>query len=53
MLHAHELSRRLEEEGAGVVAVSLHPGAIITELGRHLEAKIPKALDRVLRKVRL
>eukprot|EP00232_Nephroselmis_pyriformis_P005385 CAMPEP_0182905246 /NCGR_PEP_ID=MMETSP0034_2-20130328/32788_1 /TAXON_ID=156128 /ORGANISM="Nephroselmis pyriformis, Strain CCMP717" /LENGTH=337 /DNA_ID=CAMNT_0025040619 /DNA_START=305 /DNA_END=1318 /DNA_ORIENTATION=- len=51
VLHAHELSRRLEEEGAGVVAVSLHPGAIITELGRHLEAKIPKALDRVLRKV--
>jgi dehydrogenase/reductase SDR family protein 13 len=32
MLHAAELSRRLE--GTGVTAYSLHPGVVATELGR-------------------
>ena len=34
VLHALELDRRLA--GAGVRAFGLHPGAIVTELGRHL-----------------
>ena len=34
VLHAVELDRRLQ--GAGVRAFALHPGGIVTELGRHL-----------------
>jgi NAD(P)-dependent dehydrogenase (short-subunit alcohol dehydrogenase family) len=36
VLHAVELDRRLR--GAGVRAFALHPGGIVTELGRHLNA---------------
>jgi len=35
--HALELDRRLQDDG--VRAFALHPGAIITELGRHLTAQ--------------
>jgi NAD(P)-dependent dehydrogenase (short-subunit alcohol dehydrogenase family) len=34
MLHAHELNCRLQEQG--ITAVSLHPGVINTNLGRHI-----------------
>ncbi|KAH9325615.1 hypothetical protein KI387_005793, partial [Taxus chinensis] len=35
ILHAHHLSRRLQEEGANVTANSVHPGFIMTNLMRH------------------
>ncbi|KAK1271988.1 hypothetical protein QJS04_geneDACA022352 [Acorus gramineus] len=35
ILHAHELSRRLQEEGANITMNSLHPGLIMTNLMRH------------------
>jgi NAD(P)-dependent dehydrogenase (short-subunit alcohol dehydrogenase family) len=37
VLHAKELQRRMDAEGANVSAVALHPGAILgTSLARHL-----------------
>lgn len=36
ILFAKELARRMQEEGAPVLAYSLHPGSIITNLQRHL-----------------
>ncbi|XP_077217581.1 short-chain dehydrogenase TIC 32 B, chloroplastic-like [Tasmannia lanceolata] len=35
ILHANELSRRLQEDGANVTANSVHPGLIMTNLMRH------------------
>ncbi|KAM3340936.1 short-chain dehydrogenase TIC 32 B, chloroplastic [Capsicum galapagoense] len=35
ILHANELSRRLQEEGANITVNSLHPGLIMTPLMRH------------------
>lgn len=35
VLHAKELAKRLQEEGARVTVNSLHPGAIFTNLQRH------------------
>lgn len=35
ILHANELSRRLQAEGANVVVNSVHPGLIMTNLMRH------------------
>ncbi|KAJ4970825.1 hypothetical protein NE237_003924 [Protea cynaroides] len=35
ILHANELSRRLQEEGANITANSVHPGLIMTNLMRH------------------
>ncbi|CAL9210043.1 unnamed protein product [Musa hybrid cultivar] len=35
ILHANELSRRLQEEGANVTVNSVHPGLIMTNLMRH------------------
>ncbi|KAK1321358.1 hypothetical protein QJS10_CPA03g01537 [Acorus calamus] len=35
ILHANELSRRLQEEGANITMNSLHPGLIMTNLMRH------------------
>lgn len=35
ILHANELSRRLQEEGANVTANSLHPGIMDTGFGKH------------------
>jgi retinol dehydrogenase-12 len=40
ILFTNELDRRLQAEGANVMAVSLHPGAIMaTKLARHLDWK--------------
>ncbi|MED6121129.1 Short-chain dehydrogenase TIC 32, chloroplastic [Stylosanthes scabra] len=36
ILHANELTRRLKEDGADITANSLHPGAISTNLFRHM-----------------
>nr|GMC87140.1 short-chain dehydrogenase TIC 32, chloroplastic-like [Ipomoea batatas] len=35
ILHANELSRRLQEEGANITVNSVHPGVIMTNLMRH------------------
>ncbi|KAK1409036.1 hypothetical protein QVD17_41295 [Tagetes erecta] len=35
VLHAYELSRRLQEEGVNITANALHPGLIKTNLARH------------------
>ncbi|KAI6698264.1 hypothetical protein NL676_018383 [Syzygium grande] len=35
ILHANELSRRLQHEGANITVNSLHPGLIMTNLMRH------------------
>ncbi|XP_059462646.1 short-chain dehydrogenase TIC 32 B, chloroplastic [Corylus avellana] len=35
ILHANELSRRLQEEGVNITANSVHPGLIMTPLMRH------------------
>ncbi|KAH9326188.1 hypothetical protein KI387_006366, partial [Taxus chinensis] len=35
ILHANELAKKLQEEGANVTANSVHPGAIATNLPRH------------------
>ncbi|XP_061339499.1 short-chain dehydrogenase TIC 32 B, chloroplastic-like isoform X2 [Gastrolobium bilobum] len=35
ILHANELSRRLQEEGVNITANSVHPGVIMTPLMRH------------------
>ena len=35
LLFTYELQRRLDEAGAGTIAVAAHPGASRTELGRH------------------
>ncbi|KAF8395093.1 hypothetical protein HHK36_019033 [Tetracentron sinense] len=35
ILHAKELSRRLQEEGANITVNSVHPGLIMTNLMRH------------------
>ncbi|KAJ7972528.1 Short-chain dehydrogenase TIC 32, chloroplastic [Quillaja saponaria] len=35
ILHANELSRRLQEEGVNITANSVHPGFIMTPLMRH------------------
>lgn len=47
VLHAKELARRLDNTGISVYA--LHPGVIMTELGRHIEEKIPKAVGCCLK----
>ncbi|GLT31200.1 hypothetical protein SLA2020_059520 [Shorea laevis] len=36
VLHANELTRRFKEEGVDITANSLHPGAIVTNLLRHM-----------------
>ncbi|EEF49083.1 short-chain dehydrogenase TIC 32, chloroplastic isoform X2 [Ricinus communis] len=36
VLHANELTRRLKEDGVNITANSLHPGAIVTNLFRHM-----------------
>uniref|UniRef100_A0A2P2JFV7 Short-chain dehydrogenase n=1 Tax=Rhizophora mucronata TaxID=61149 RepID=A0A2P2JFV7_RHIMU len=36
VLHANELTRRLKEDGVNITANSLHPGAIATNLFRHM-----------------
>jgi NAD(P)-dependent dehydrogenase (short-subunit alcohol dehydrogenase family) len=40
ILFAKELNRRLKEQGKNIVAVSLHPGMIMTDLNRHIPALV-------------
>ena len=47
VLHAQALARRLD--GTGVTAVSLHPGVIITRLGRHILPSFLFYLGPILR----
>ena len=47
VLHAQALARRLD--GTGVTAVSLHPGVIITRLGRHILPSFMFYLGPILR----
>ena len=42
VLFTRELAKRLE--GTGVTTYSLHPGVVMTELGRHLEDKLGKCI---------
>ncbi|CAK8573479.1 unnamed protein product [Lathyrus sativus] len=35
ILHANELAKRLKDDGVNIIANSLHPGAIVTNLYRH------------------
>lgn len=45
ILHANELARRLQEEGANVTANSLHPGVISTNIIRYMKVlALPVAL---------
>jgi len=37
VLFAGELDKKLKEENANIISVSLHPGVIKTNLGRHIE----------------
>jgi len=46
ILHATELTRRLRGAGAGVVAFSVHPGSIETELSRHLDPAGREAISK-------
>ncbi|XP_026658125.1 short-chain dehydrogenase TIC 32, chloroplastic-like isoform X2 [Phoenix dactylifera] len=50
ILHANELSRRFQEEGSNVMVNSLHPGAIYTNLPRHLNFKVALTLISILAK---
>ncbi|KAI5400414.1 Short-chain dehydrogenase TIC 32 [Lathyrus oleraceus] len=38
ILHANELAKRLKDDGVNIIANSLHPGAIVTNLYRHTSA---------------
>ncbi|XP_076933381.1 short-chain dehydrogenase TIC 32 B, chloroplastic-like [Bidens hawaiensis] len=42
ILHANELSRRLNEEGVNITINSVHPGLIMTDLMRHSFLRISK-----------
>eukprot|EP00262_Sarcandra_glabra_P003358 TRINITY_DN14034_c0_g1_i1.p1 TRINITY_DN14034_c0_g1~~TRINITY_DN14034_c0_g1_i1.p1 ORF type:complete len:323 (-),score=56.25 TRINITY_DN14034_c0_g1_i1:284-1252(-) len=50
ILHAKELSRRLQEEGANVTVNAVHPGLIMTNLMRHSAVlmKVLKVLTYIL-----
>ncbi|KAJ8471560.1 hypothetical protein OPV22_025903 [Ensete ventricosum] len=50
ILHANELSRRLQEDGANVTVNSVHPGLIMTNLMRHsyLLMRVLKVFSYVL-----
>jgi len=49
VLFAFEAAERLK--GTGVSVNALHPGAIATDLGRHLEKKLPESGKKVLKAV--
>ncbi|XP_010930751.1 short-chain dehydrogenase TIC 32, chloroplastic-like [Elaeis guineensis] len=50
ILHANELSRRLQEEGSTVTVNSLHPGATSTNLSRHFNFQVVLTLISALAK---
>ncbi|KAK1265912.1 hypothetical protein QJS04_geneDACA009141 [Acorus gramineus] len=45
--HANELSRCLQEDGSNVIANSLHPGVIMTNIGRYLSPTIKPLLPLI------
>ncbi|KAK7270868.1 hypothetical protein RJT34_26359 [Clitoria ternatea] len=51
ILHAHELARRLKEEGVNITANSLHPGAVITNIyNPEISGPVPTDLLKMLGK---
>ncbi|CAL5209548.1 unnamed protein product [Lathyrus oleraceus] len=52
ILHANELAKRLKDDGVNIIANSLHPGAIVTNLYRHTSAinGIVNAVGRLVMK---
>ncbi len=40
LLFTYELQRKFEQQGINAIAVVAHPGAALTELGRHIEARL-------------
>ncbi|CAA7015178.1 unnamed protein product [Microthlaspi erraticum] len=51
VLHANELAKKLKEDGANITANSLHPGAIATNIGRHLNIYFAGAVGAVVKYV--
>ncbi|CAA7037439.1 unnamed protein product [Microthlaspi erraticum] len=51
VLHANELSKQLKDDGVNITANSLHPGAIMTNLGRHFNSYLAGAVGAVLKHV--
>jgi NAD(P)-dependent dehydrogenase (short-subunit alcohol dehydrogenase family) len=51
VLHANELAKQLKEDGANITANSLHPGAIMTNLGRHFNSYLAGAVGAVAKYV--
>uniref|UniRef100_A0A1J3D1Y2 Short-chain dehydrogenase TIC 32, chloroplastic n=1 Tax=Noccaea caerulescens TaxID=107243 RepID=A0A1J3D1Y2_NOCCA len=51
VLHANELAKQLKEDGANITANSLHPGAIMTNLGRHFNSYLAGAVGAVVKYV--
>nr|BAE99458.1 hypothetical protein [Arabidopsis thaliana] len=47
VLHANELTKQLEEDGVNITANSLHPGAIMTNLGRYFNPYLAVAVGAV------
>ncbi|KAK2604800.1 hypothetical protein N8I77_007700 [Diaporthe amygdali] len=45
ILHATELTRRFKKKGDNILALSVHPGTIETELSRYLDEEGRKAID--------
>ena len=40
LLFTYELQRKFEQKGINAIAVAAHPGASLTELGRHIEERL-------------
>ncbi|AEE84755.1 NAD(P)-binding Rossmann-fold superfamily protein [Arabidopsis thaliana] len=47
VLHANELTKQLKEDGVNITANSLHPGAIMTNLGRYFNPYLAVAVGAV------
>ncbi|CAA7037440.1 unnamed protein product [Microthlaspi erraticum] len=47
ILHANELAKQLKEDGVNITANSVHPGAIMTNLWRHLNSYLAVAVVSV------
>jgi NAD(P)-dependent dehydrogenase (short-subunit alcohol dehydrogenase family) len=47
VLHANELAKQLKEDGVNITANSVHPGAIMTNLWRHLNSYLAVAAGAV------
>ncbi|XP_009136980.1 short-chain dehydrogenase TIC 32, chloroplastic [Brassica rapa] len=51
ILHANELTKQLKEDGVNITANSLHPGAIMTNLGRYFNSYLAGAVGAVAKYV--